>query len=63
MVHDGQRSEMTPANHREPGTAGRRVGSLAATADRPFPREELGEAVRNASVVAVIERTGDPAVP
>jgi hypothetical protein len=53
---------MTRPDHREPGTAGRRVGSLAATATGPSP-EELGEAVRNASVVPVIERTDEPAVP
>ena len=41
--------------------AGRRVGCLAVTAFRPFPAEELGEAVRNASAVAVIERTDEPA--
>jgi pyruvate-ferredoxin/flavodoxin oxidoreductase len=41
--------------------AGRRVGCLAVTSFRPFPAEELGEAVRNASVVAVIERTDEPA--
>lgn len=41
--------------------AGRRVGSLAVTAFRPFPARELGEAVRNASTVAVIERTDEPA--
>jgi pyruvate-ferredoxin/flavodoxin oxidoreductase len=41
--------------------AGRRVGCLAVTSFRPFPAEELGEAVRNASSVAVIERTDEPA--
>jgi pyruvate-ferredoxin/flavodoxin oxidoreductase len=41
--------------------AGRRVGCLAVTAFRPFPARELGEAVRNASAVAVIERTDEPA--
>ena len=41
--------------------AGRRVGSVAVTAFRPFPAKELGEAVRNASTVAVIERTDEPA--
>jgi pyruvate-ferredoxin/flavodoxin oxidoreductase len=41
--------------------AGRRVGCLAVTAFRPFPAEALGEAVRNASAVAVIERTDEPA--
>jgi pyruvate-ferredoxin/flavodoxin oxidoreductase len=41
--------------------AGRRVGCVAVTSFRPFPAEELGEAVRNASCVAVIERTDEPA--
>lgn len=41
--------------------AGRRVGCLTVTSFRPFPAEELGEAVRNASAVAVIERTDEPA--
>jgi pyruvate-ferredoxin/flavodoxin oxidoreductase len=41
--------------------AGRRVGCLAVTAFRPFPAEALAEAVRNASAVAVIERTDEPA--
>ncbi len=40
---------------------GRRVGSLAVTAFRPFPARRLAEAVRNASAVAVIERTDEPA--
>jgi pyruvate-ferredoxin/flavodoxin oxidoreductase len=41
--------------------AGRRVGVVAVTSFRPFPAEELGEALRNASAVAVIERTDEPA--
>jgi pyruvate-ferredoxin/flavodoxin oxidoreductase len=41
--------------------AGRRVGCLTVTSFRPFPAKELGEAVRNASAVAVIERTDEPA--
>jgi pyruvate-ferredoxin/flavodoxin oxidoreductase len=41
--------------------AGRRVGAVAVTAFRPFPAAELAEAVRNASAVAVIERTDEPA--
>jgi pyruvate-ferredoxin/flavodoxin oxidoreductase len=41
--------------------AGRRVGCLAVTSFRPFPAEALAEAVRNASTVAVIERTDEPA--
>lgn len=41
--------------------AGRRVGCVAVTSFRPFPAEELAEAVRNASCVAVIERTDEPA--
>jgi pyruvate-ferredoxin/flavodoxin oxidoreductase len=40
--------------------AGRRVGAVAVTSFRPFPAEELGQAVRNASAVAVIERTDEP---
>jgi pyruvate-ferredoxin/flavodoxin oxidoreductase len=41
--------------------AGRRVGAVAVTAFRPFPAGELAEAVRNASAVAVVERTDEPA--
>lgn len=41
--------------------AGRRVGAVAVTAYRPFPAGELAEAVRNASAVAVVERTDEPA--
>ncbi len=41
--------------------AGRRVGAVAVTSFRPFPAVELAEAVRNASAVAVIERTDEPA--
>jgi pyruvate-ferredoxin/flavodoxin oxidoreductase len=40
--------------------AGRRVGSVAVTSFRPFPAVELADAVRNASSVAVIERTDEP---
>jgi pyruvate-ferredoxin/flavodoxin oxidoreductase len=42
-------------------SAGRRVGCLAVTSFRPFPAEAIGAAVRNASAVAVIERTDEPA--
>jgi pyruvate-ferredoxin/flavodoxin oxidoreductase len=41
--------------------AGRRVGCLAVTSFRPFPAEAIGNAVRNASAVGVIERTDEPA--
>jgi pyruvate-ferredoxin/flavodoxin oxidoreductase len=40
---------------------GRQVGSVTVTAFRPFPAAELAAAVANASVVAVIERTDEPA--
>jgi pyruvate-ferredoxin/flavodoxin oxidoreductase len=40
---------------------GRKVGSVTVTAFRPFPASELANAVRNADVVAVIERTDEPA--
>ncbi|HEY7527171.1 MAG TPA: 2-oxoacid:acceptor oxidoreductase family protein, partial [Candidatus Limnocylindria bacterium] len=40
---------------------GRKVGSVTVTAFRPFPAAELADALRNASVVAVIERTDEPA--
>jgi pyruvate-ferredoxin/flavodoxin oxidoreductase len=40
---------------------GRRVGSVAVTAFRPFPAEDLAEALAGASAVAVIERTDEPA--
>jgi pyruvate-ferredoxin/flavodoxin oxidoreductase len=41
--------------------AGSPVGCIAVTAFRPFPGGELAAAVRHASVVAVIERTDEPA--
>jgi pyruvate-ferredoxin/flavodoxin oxidoreductase len=41
--------------------AGRLVGCVAVTSFRPFPAVALAEAVRNASTVAVIERTDEPA--
>ena len=41
--------------------AGRRVGSVTVTAFRPFPAEAVGQVVRNASAIAVIERTDEPA--
>jgi pyruvate-ferredoxin/flavodoxin oxidoreductase len=40
---------------------GRRVGCVAVTSFRPFPAEELAEAVGKASAVAVVERTDEPA--
>jgi pyruvate-ferredoxin/flavodoxin oxidoreductase len=40
---------------------GRRVGCLAVTSFRPFPAEELADAVGGAAAVAVIERTDEPA--
>jgi pyruvate-ferredoxin/flavodoxin oxidoreductase len=40
---------------------GRRVGSVAVTAFRPFPAGELAEALGGASAVAVLERTDEPA--
>jgi len=40
---------------------GRRVGSVAVTSFRPFPAEALWAATRNARVVAVVERTDEPA--
>jgi pyruvate-ferredoxin/flavodoxin oxidoreductase len=40
---------------------GRRVGSVAVTSFRPFPGVQLAEAVKHAEVVAVIERTDEPA--
>ncbi len=41
--------------------AGRRVGAIAITSFRPFPGDELSEALRGARAVAVVERTDDPA--
>ncbi|HEX9609532.1 MAG TPA: 2-oxoacid:acceptor oxidoreductase family protein [Candidatus Limnocylindria bacterium] len=40
---------------------GRRVGAVAVTAYRPFPADELAAAVGDASAVAVVERTDEPA--
>jgi pyruvate-ferredoxin/flavodoxin oxidoreductase len=40
---------------------GRRVGSVAVTAFRPFPSAELAQALHAARTVGVIERTDDPA--
>jgi pyruvate-ferredoxin/flavodoxin oxidoreductase len=40
---------------------GRKVGSVTVTAFRPFPAAELAKAVGHASVVAVVERTDEPA--
>jgi pyruvate-ferredoxin/flavodoxin oxidoreductase len=40
---------------------GRRVGSVTVTAFRPFPAGQVGQVVRNASAIAVIERTDEPA--
>jgi pyruvate-ferredoxin/flavodoxin oxidoreductase len=40
---------------------GRRVGSVAVTAFRPFPAVELADALAGADAVAVIERTDEPA--
>jgi pyruvate-ferredoxin/flavodoxin oxidoreductase len=40
---------------------GRKVGCIAVTSFRPFPAEQLVKAVAGAKVVAVIERTDEPA--
>lgn len=40
---------------------GRRVGSVAVTAFRPFPARELADALGSADAVAVVERTDEPA--
>ena len=40
---------------------GRRVGCVGVTVFRPFPAEELSQAVRNAFAVGVVERTDEPA--
>ncbi len=41
--------------------AGRKVGCVAVTSFRPFPAAQLAAAIRNARVVAVVERTDEPA--
>ena len=41
--------------------AGRKVGSVTVTSFRPFPAKQLAKALANAKVVAVIERTDEPA--
>jgi pyruvate-ferredoxin/flavodoxin oxidoreductase len=40
---------------------GRPVGTLGVTAFRPFPADELADAIAGARAVAVIERTDEPA--
>jgi pyruvate-ferredoxin/flavodoxin oxidoreductase len=40
---------------------GRPVGCLTVTSFRPFPARALGEAIRNARTVGVVERTDEPA--
>ena len=40
---------------------GRKVGCVNVTSFRPFPAEHLAAALRNAKVVAVVERTDEPA--
>jgi pyruvate-ferredoxin/flavodoxin oxidoreductase len=40
---------------------GRKVGCVTVTSFRPFPAEQLAAALRNAKVVAVVERTDEPA--
>ena len=40
---------------------GRKVGCITVTCFRPFPATQLAAALRNAKVVAVVERTDDPA--
>ena len=41
--------------------AGRKVGCVTVTCFRPFPAKQLAKALANAKVVAVIERTDEPA--
>ena len=40
---------------------GRKVGCITVTSFRPFPATRLAAALRNAKVVAVVERTDEPA--
>jgi pyruvate-ferredoxin/flavodoxin oxidoreductase len=40
---------------------GRKVGCVTVTCFRPFPAEQLAATLRNARVVAVVERTDEPA--
>lgn len=40
---------------------GRRVGCVTVTSFRPFPAMQLAAALRNATAVAVVERTDEPA--
>jgi len=40
---------------------GRPVGAATVTAFRPFPREQVWQALRSARAVAVVERTDEPA--
>jgi pyruvate-ferredoxin/flavodoxin oxidoreductase len=42
-------------------SAGRKVGTVAVTAYRPFPAVELADALRGVRAVAVMERTDEPA--
>ena len=41
--------------------AGRKVGCVTVTCFRPFPAKQLAKALANAKVVAVVERTDEPA--
>ncbi len=41
--------------------AGRKVGSVTVTSFRPFPAKQLAKALASAKVVAVVERTDEPA--
>jgi pyruvate-ferredoxin/flavodoxin oxidoreductase len=41
--------------------AGRKVGCVTVTCFRPFPAKQLAKALANARVVAVVERTDEPA--
>ena len=40
---------------------GRAVGAVGVTTYRPFPADHLAEVLRNARVVAIVERTDEPA--
>ncbi len=40
---------------------GRKVGAVAVTSFRPFPAAQIARALRDAKVVAVVERTDEPA--
>jgi len=61
VVSMGTMADTATAVVDELRSQGRKVGCVTVTSFRPFPAEHLARALRNAKVVAVIERTDEPA--